>query len=230
MLESNFSSSFYPSELPIAHAAAESSVGISANRDSQTSEVQPAADSYDKPPQQPEESSATSTAVLFDFNDREPLWYPVNDDVMGGISRSSVRIDSNLQRLIFSGDLSLENNGGFASIRSQWIPYDLRVYDGIVLRVRGDGNTYRFRIRTETTGSEIAYTALFTTKANAWQEVTIPFTEMMPLYRGFIVPGVGPLNPASIRSFGLMLADKQQGEFTLEIDRIHATTVDKNNK
>jgi monofunctional biosynthetic peptidoglycan transglycosylase len=155
------------------------------------------------------------------------LWYIVNDDVMGGISKSAVVIDTDLQRLSFSGNLSLENNGGFASTRSQWTGYDLSAFDGIALRVRGDGNTYRFRIRTEETGPSIAYTSLFTTEAGVWKDVYLPFSEMVPLYRGFIIGAAGPLDPQSIRSFGLMLADKQQGEFSLEVDWINAVTESK---
>ena len=163
-----------------------------------------------------------SPVVLFDFTDGEPAWYTVNDDVMGGISQSVVNVDNESGRLYFSGNVSLENNGGFASLRSQWSSYDLSLYDGLLLRVRGDGNLYRLRIRTETTGSEIAYTGLFATEAETWQEIYLPFSEMVPLYRGFIVDRAGPIDPSSIRSFGLMVTDKQEGDFSLEVDRIIA--------
>jgi len=164
---------------------------------------------------------------LFDFSGAEPSWYIVNDNVMGGVSKSSVFVDPELQRLSFSGAVSLENNGGFASTRSQWTGYDLSAFDGIALRVRGDGNTYRFRIRTEETGFGIAYTGLFKTGADAWQEIYIPFSETVPLYRGFVVNAAGPLDPESIRSFGLMLADKQQGKFSLDVDWINAVAESK---
>ena len=164
---------------------------------------------------------------LFDFSGREPAWYTVNDVVMGGVSNSLVAVDTGLQRLSFSGAVSLENNGGFASTRSQWTNYNLGTFDGIALRVRGDGNTYRLRIRTEETGSGIAYTSLFDTRADTWQEVYIPFSEMVPLYRGYVVNAAGPLNPESIRSFGLMLTDKQEGTFSLEVDWINAVAESK---
>ena len=164
---------------------------------------------------------------LFDFSGREPAWYTVNDNVMGGVSNSMVVVDTEMQRLSFTGDVSLENNGGFASTRSQWTNYNLGAFDGIGRRVRGDGNSYRFRIRTDDTGSGIAYTSLFTTEADTWQEVYIPFSEMVPLYRGFVVNAAGPLNPESIRSFGLMLTDKQSGEFSLNVDWINAVAESK---
>ena len=165
---------------------------------------------------------------LFVFDGAEPSWYTVNDNVMGGISSSSVRVDPDSELLAFSGNVSLENNGGFASTRSEWTGYDLRDYDGILIRVRGDGNVYRLRTRTERTGAEVAYTAFFETEADKWQEVYIPFAEMLPTYRGFIVGAAGPLDPSSIRSFGLMLSDKQQGQFFLEVDWINAVAVKRN--
>lgn len=182
----------------------------------------------DNIPAPSEPPERTPGIALFDFDGREPAWYTVNDNVMGGISTSSVTLDKEQQNLKFSGNVSLENNGGFASIRSQWAPYDLESFDGLLLRVRGDGNMYRIRIRTEDTGTAIAYTGLFKTEANTWQEIFIPFAEMVPLYRGFVVDAAGPLNPATIRSFGLMMSDKQQGEFSLEVDWINAVALESN--
>lgn len=167
-------------------------------------------------------SSTVVGTVLFDYDDNEPTWYTVNDDVMGGISNSMVSTDTTLQRLTFSGNLSLENNGGFASVRSQWSDFDLTGYDGIVLRVRGDGKAYQFRVRTEETGSEIAYAALFETEAGNWKDIYISFAEMVPIYRGVVVGRAPTLDPGSIRSFGLMLANKQQGDFVLEVEMISA--------
>ena len=165
---------------------------------------------------------------LFVFDGAEPSWHTVDDNVMGGISSSSVRIDPGSQKLTFSGNVSLENNGGFASTRSDWAGYDLGGYDGLLMRVRGDGNVYRLRTRTEKTGGEIAYTALFETEVDSWQEVYIPFAEMIPTYRGFVVRAAGPLDPSVIRSLGLMLSDKQQGQFFLEVDWINAVAVKRN--
>ncbi|MEM7115125.1 MAG: CIA30 family protein [Chloroflexota bacterium] len=168
------------------------------------------------------------TLILFNFIDGEPTWYTVNDDVMGGVSRSSVSVNSETAVLNFSGNVSLENNGGFASIRSRAKEYNLSAFDGITIRVRGDGNTYRFRIRTEKTGPDISYTSIFETEANMWQEVFIPFADMVPLYRGFVVRDAGLLDPATIRSFGLMMTDKQEGEFMLEVEQIIATYSTRN--
>lgn len=169
-------------------------------------------------------ANAANETALFTFDGRGPAWYSVNDDVMGGVSSSKVIADTGAQRLVFSGNLSLENNGGFASARSPRSNYDLTRYDGIILRLRGDGNTYQFRVRTGETGAQINYTTWFETEPGSWKEIYIPFAEMTPIYRGAEVRQAPALDPGAIRSFGFMLAGKQAGEFFLEVKRLCAVT------
>ena len=177
-----------------------------------------------------EKSTVEETAVslpgveLFTFAAGEPEWYTVDDNVMGGVSSSTVSVteDSVLQ---FSGTMSLDNNGGFSSVRSSWEPMDLSGTDGILLRVLGDGKTYRLRIRSVEVGPEISYNALFGTTPDSWTIVYVPFADMVPTYRGFVMD-VDQLNPATIGSFGLMLSDKQPGEFGLLVDWMRAVSED----
>jgi monofunctional biosynthetic peptidoglycan transglycosylase len=157
---------------------------------------------------------------VFNFVENEPGWYNVDDNVMGGVSSSTVMIND-LGILSFSGKMSLENNGGFSSIRSEWSPINLYDADGLLIRVAGDGKTYRLRIQSAATGSEIAYNAIFETDPDSWNIVYIPFDSMVPTYRGFIMD-VGKLDKSSIGSFGFMLSDKQPGEFELQVDWIRA--------
>jgi hypothetical protein len=143
---------------------------------------------------------------------------------MGGVSSSTVDIlEPNI--LSFSGTMSLANNGGFSSVRSEWQPIDLRGYDGILLSVLGDGKYYRLRIRSATTGSEISYNAIFETSADSWELIYIPFAEMVPTYRGFTM-SVAELDTANIGSFGFMLSDKQPGEFGLQVDWMRAVSLE----
>jgi len=162
---------------------------------------------------------------VFAFEGGEPGWYTVDDDVMGGVSQSRVEI-SDESTLIFSGTMSLQNNGGFSSARSDWVPINLSDSDGVLLRVLGDGKTYRLRIRSGETGGEISYNAIFETAPGAWKIVYIPFAGMVPTYRGFLMD-VGPLQTGSIGSFGFMLSDEQPGDFELQVDWIRAISEDE---
>ena len=159
---------------------------------------------------------------LFSFASGEPGWYTVDDNVMGGVSSSRVEVlDSDI--LSFSGSMSLENNGGFSSIRSDWKRIDLSGSDGVLVRVLGDGKVYRLRIRTAKTSGDIAYNTAFETRPDEWIQVYVPFANMVPTYRG-IVTDAGELDTSSIGSFGFMLSDKQPGDFKLQVDWIRAVS------
>jgi hypothetical protein len=160
--------------------------------------------------------------VLIDF--AAPVeWLVVNDGVMGGVSSSSVRATDEGTG-VFAGYLSLDNNGGFASIRADMSAMDLAPYTGVVLRVRGDGRRYQLRFRTDGRFDGLAYRAEFDTEADAWIDVTLPFDAFEPSFRGYVPPNAPPLDPGAIRQLGFLLGDKLEGEFRLEIQRVVAVT------
>ena len=92
---------------------------------------------------------AAADKILFDFQTatNTAAWQVVNDDVMGGVSTSSFRLTNGVA--VFQGEVSLENNGGFASVRSLPARHDLAGCDAFVIRVRGDGRRYKFTARTD---------------------------------------------------------------------------------
>ncbi len=159
--------------------------------------------------------------ILFEFakSAHTDDWLIINDGVMGGLSRSEI-ILSEKNTAIFQGTVSLENNGGFASTRTRPRSYKLDGYDGIILRVKGDGKKYQFRLRTSDRFDGIAYSYHFQTESNKWAIVQVPFEECVPVFRGRIMGDVAPLSAAQIRQIGFMISDKQEGPFTLEIDWI----------
>ena len=53
-------------------------------------------------------------------------------------------------------------------------------------------------------------------------EIRIPFTDFVPTFRGRRVQDHKPLATVSIRTFGLMISEKQVGEFSLEVAFIAA--------
>ena len=153
---------------------------------------------------------------LVDFAAGVDAWRAVDDVVMGGVSRSGLRA-TEAGTAVFEGELSLENNGGFASVRTLVPPTDLSSRKGLTVRVRGDGRRYRLRLRTDDRYDGIAYQAEFGTAAGEWEEITLPFAEFAPSFRGRRPPGAEPLDPSRIRQVGLMIADKQAGPFALEL-------------
>ena len=99
--------------------------------------------------------------TLADFHSAQPdlVWTAVNDNVMGGRSSGGFAITGG--RLVFRGEINTDG-GGFASIRTEPQQLDIGSHDGLKLKVRGDGRTYRFRVATA--GSDFAYMADFSTR------------------------------------------------------------------
>jgi len=170
--------------------------------------------------------SMNDPVTIIDFSDADAgPWSRINDGVMGGVSRSDIsRTDQGTG--LFTGVLSLENNGGFASVRTSTGGVDLEGRGGLEAKVRGDGRTYQLRLRTDDRFDGVAYRASFATEDGEWITVRIPFTEFEPTYRGRILRDRGPLDPARVRQLGFMLADKTPGPFSLEIAHVRAWTAD----
>ena len=156
--------------------------------------------------------------MLIEFTDAEEIqrWIAINDDVMGGISHSRIEL-SPAGTALFSGQLALENNGGFASIRRRSGDYTLGACSGVMVKVQGDGRTYQFRVKTDDQYDGVAYRTLFTTNARQWQTITLPFAAFSASFRGKPVAGAPVLKPEQIKQIGFLLADKQAGPFRLEI-------------
>ena len=157
----------------------------------------------------------------FDYDGDASAWQSVTDRVMGGVSvgQSEMTADGTLR---FFGKVSLENNGGFASIRSLPKERDLSGYDGILMRIRGDGHRYALNVRT---GHEVmagAYRHKFDTAPGDWQQVFLPFTRFQLTSFGQVVSGAPPLNTNKIRSVGFLISDEQAGPFELQVDWIMA--------
>ncbi len=170
---------------------------------------------------------AASEKILFDFQaeTNSAAWQIVNDDVMGGVSTSAFRLTTNGTAL-FTGRVSLDNNGGFASVRSLSQRTDLTGCSGFVIRLRGDGRRYKFTVRTDSNFDSPLYQLAFVTEKDEWEELRLPFNRFVPTFRGRVLNDVPALNPAQVTSVGFLIADKQAGPFRLEISsvKLHAGT------
>ena len=169
------------------------------------------------------EQFAKRSVVLFDFSDHETisLWKPVNDAVMGGMSRGEMKVQSSTS-VLFTGAVSLKNGGGFASIRTLPSSYDLRSFRFVELHVKGDGKTYKLNITDGFDQRGILHQARFETPQGKPTRATIAFDEFQPVFRGTPLPEHQKLDFSNIKTFGLMISDRQEGSFSLEISKIMA--------
>lgn len=102
----------------------------------------------------------------------ENQWRIVNDGVMGGLSSSNAIVKDD--RIIFSGNVSLENNGGFASLRSPVKDYDFSEFTGLELKLKTDGKRYSISMKETSYFTGYFYTKSFETKKDEWIVVQIP--------------------------------------------------------
>jgi monofunctional biosynthetic peptidoglycan transglycosylase len=159
--------------------------------------------------------------LSFDNTDDVNRWVRVNDGVMGGLSQSELVFTPG-GTAVFQGNVSLENYGGFASVRTHPYPYQIGGYEGVALRVRGDGHRYQLRFRTDANYDGMAYQASFATVPDEWRVIRVRFADCTPTFRGRQVPNASPLDSHRIQQIGFLIADKQRGPFRLEVDWIKA--------
>ncbi|CAN6444643.1 unnamed protein product [Victoria cruziana] len=166
-------------------------------------------------------------------------WGALDDVVMGGVSESTFQIISNGSESggatgIFKGRVSTANNGGFTSIRTKNfpVPLDVSAYDGLELRLRGDGCRYKLILRTSSEWDTVGYTAIFNTVNGEWQNVQVQFSSLRPIFRARTVKDAPPFDPSRIISLQLMYSKFEydgklnptfkEGEFQLPISSIRA--------
>ena len=159
-----------------------------------------------------------SEILICDFNSLKDTnrWYQTNDDVMGGISNSNMIYDNNGLG-VFSGEVSTANNGGFAMTR---LTVDLNLSENskkIVLKAKGDDKMYQFRIKA-TSNQRYWYVHTFLAP-NEMKEIEIPLKDFYPSFRGYKL-NKDNFNSNTISEVAILIGNKKNEEFKLEIDKI----------
>jgi hypothetical protein len=158
------------------------------------------------------------TITIFDFNEATTLrnWKVIDDVVMGGRSLGSFVINENGHG-VFKGRVSLENNGGFSSIRYTNTVKIPKNYQKIRIRLKGDGKSYQFRLKPKRDRWE-SYVYNFST-TGTWQIIEIPLKEMYPSFRGRKL-NTGNFDFDQIEEMGFLISNKQNEDFRLELDEV----------
>ncbi len=155
---------------------------------------------------------------IFDFSQNSDLtsWRIVDDVVMGGKSSSKFSVNKSGHGL-FEGYVSLENNGGFSSVRHRFSNINVVEFTKIVIKLRGDGKRYQFRVKSDVY-DRFSYVAHFETDGS-WQTIEIPFSSMYPSFRGMRLNR--PNYPGkTLEELAFLISNKTEESFWLEIDVI----------
>lgn len=156
--------------------------------------------------------------MLFDFNENtsSKLWRIVDDVVMGGISSSDISITKNGYGE-FSGHVSTKNNGGFSSVRCQFKTLDISNYNSFLIKVKGDGKNYQFRVKSKLNEYH-SYKFEFST-TNEWQLIEIPFSELEATFRGRLLD-LPRFPNEKLEEVCFLISNKKEEDFNLLIDTI----------
>uniref|UniRef100_A0A7S0RVS8 NAD(P)-binding domain-containing protein n=1 Tax=Chlamydomonas leiostraca TaxID=1034604 RepID=A0A7S0RVS8_9CHLO len=152
-----------------------------------------------------------TTLVPMGTTDEVAVWERMDDVIMGGNSSSVIELAPELGAGItrWRGELIVEG-GGFCGARTKAMAdgADLSGYDGVALRVKGDGQIFKINIKTtdQLDSPESVYQATFDTVPGQWTDVTIPWHNFVPVKRAQSDPAGAPLDPSKKAKFGLVLS------------------------
>lgn len=160
----------------------------------------------------------TMNPSIFDFNTSSDMkeWVVVNDGVMGGLSEGSMKLNDQGDAE-FSGYVTTANNGGFSSVRYNFDPKDVYNYNYIVLKIKGDGKKYQFRIK-KSSYDRASYISTFKTTGE-WETIKIPLSDFYPSFRGNKLERPN-FDGSKIEEVTFLIANKKNEYFRLLIDSI----------
>lgn len=160
-----------------------------------------------------------SRLTIFEFSKQSNIasWRVVDDGVMGGTSSGHFEINEEGNGL-YSGEISLENNGGFSSLRYRFDKINIEKFSKVILKIKGDGKKYQFRVK-DNSRNYYSYIQTFET-SKEWELVEINLSEMYPAFRGRNLD-MPNFSSNKIEEITLLFGNKKEETFRLEISEIY---------
>ncbi len=160
-----------------------------------------------------------SMYTIFEFSKQSNIssWRVVDDVVMGGVSSGNFEINEEGNGL-YTGKISLDNNGGFSSLRYQFDKINVENFSKVILKIKGDGKKYQFRVK-DNSQNYYSYVQTFET-SNDWELVEISLSEMYPAFRGRKLD-LNDFSSNEIEEIALLIGNKKEESFRLEISKIY---------
>ena len=147
-------------------------------------------------------------------------WYSLTDNVMGGVSSSKISYSANT--LMYSGNISFRNNGGFASLRSEFNKYDLSAYTEVKIRFKSSNQKFALTLENSNRWWEPNYKYEFQSDSETdWKTVSFKLKDFHEEIIGRKTGNkISQSNLKDVIRIGIITNDKKEGEFSLEIDYI----------
>jgi NADH dehydrogenase [ubiquinone] 1 alpha subcomplex assembly factor 1 len=163
-------------------------------------------------------TATMQSATIFNFNKTSDTsnWKIVDDVVMGGRSSGKFYVNKK-DNCVFEGSVSLENNGGFSSLRYRFNKMSTKSYSKVILKVKGDGKSYQFRVKRKSS-DYYSYIIYFNTSKD-WETIELRLPDMYPTYRGRKL-NISNYDGNSIEEIAFLIGNKKVENFKLEIESI----------
>jgi NADH dehydrogenase [ubiquinone] 1 alpha subcomplex assembly factor 1 len=160
----------------------------------------------------------TEAKTIYNFSKSSKIdeWKIVNDEVMGGMSLGIIQINSEGSGL-FSGHVSLDNNGGFCLVRHDLDCIVVEDYSSFEIRIKGDGKKYQFRCKSSD-HQRHSYIYNFSSGKD-WKVITIPFKKMEPYFRGDSLK-MPNYHGNFLAQVAILIGNNKEEDFSLELDYI----------
>jgi hypothetical protein len=155
--------------------------------------------------------------IAFSHSQSLDGWQITSDVVMGGVSVGQIELKG--ASLVFSGDVSTENYGGFTSVfkKIASLPSHIK---SVTIQIKGDGNVYQMRVRSQVAGYKLAYKVDFDTKKGRVHEYTFNLADFKASFRGRNIANAPILEASYISHVGFLIKAKQSKSFNLSIQTI----------
>lgn len=162
--------------------------------------------------------SLLNPKTVFDFTKEANIagWRVIDDVVMGGRSSGSFTLSADGHG-VFEGHVSLENNGGFSSVRYGIPKMVVGATDVLQIWLKGDGKTYQVRIK-DRSDRYYSYIKPFST-SGAWELVEVQLSEMVPSYRGRQLDQPS-FDHQQLEEIAFLIGNKKPEDFRLVLDKI----------
>jgi len=140
-------------------------------------------------------------------------WQIVDDRVMGGRSQGGFTVNSEGLG-VFEGYVTTENNGGFSSLRYNFNAIKTSGFKSVVLKLKGDGKSYQFRLKSSS-NQQHSYIHTFNT-TGIDQVIIIPLELLVPTFRGRRL-NLPNFDADQIEQIAFLIGNKTNERFSLKI-------------
>jgi hypothetical protein len=160
---------------------------------------------------------------IIDFGnsaEKNQEWKLLSDNIMGGVTKSKIEYTNN--SVLLSGNISLDNYGGFSSIKTKYKSVDLSKYNGIKIKFKSTNQKFAFTLEDNQDWTQPNYKREFSSKKDdTWEEVIIYFKDFQEIVIGETTGNM--MKSKSLKNIvrmGIMTYEKKEGPFSLEVDYI----------